>query len=494
MNRKKRLLLDTAVGFLKQIVVIICGFILPRYMLSSFGSSINGLVSSIAHFLGFISLLEMGIGPVVQASLYGPLAKNDMKSISEVVKSSERFFRKIAAIFLVYIAIMAVVFPVFINKEYEFLFSASLIVIISISTLAQYMFGATYQLLLNADQRSYIQNLLSITATILNTVICVVLMINGASIHLVKLASASVFVLRPIGQLIYVKKHYDIDKEIILNGEPIKQKWNGFAQHLSAVICGNIDVVLLTLFASLSDVSIYSVYFLVINGITILVMTLATGVEPFFGNILAKNDTVGLKKAFSSVELITHIITTMIFTCTAILIVPFIKIYTSGITDANYIQPIFGVILTMAYASQCLRVPYFRIIKAAGHFKETQSGSFITTAINAGVSTILIFKYGLEGIAIGTLVAMLYHTIYFVLYLSKNILKRSTIYFVKYIVVDIIVFGLSLWLTNNILLTKVNYWGFFIMAFKVFVIVLGISVICFSTVFWKTIKEVSKNQ
>ena len=65
-------------GLLKQAVVMICGFILPRYFLLYYGSEVNGLISSMTHFLGFISLLELGIGPVIQANLYKPLAEKDI--------------------------------------------------------------------------------------------------------------------------------------------------------------------------------------------------------------------------------------------------------------------------------------------------------------------------------------------------------------------------------------------------------------------------------
>src|SRR5699024_2044843 len=91
-------------------------------------------------------------------------------------------------------------------------YTISLLIIISISTLAQYLFGMTYQLLLNADQKSYIQLTIQIVTIILNTVFSIILMQMGASIHLVKLMTASVYVLRPLIQMFYVHRHYNINK------------------------------------------------------------------------------------------------------------------------------------------------------------------------------------------------------------------------------------------------------------------------------------------
>ena len=95
MNRRQKLMLNSMTSVLYQIVTIVCGFILPRYFLTYFGSTINGLVSSITQFLGFISLAECGVGAVVQSTLYKPLADNDMSTVSKIVISSERFFKRV---------------------------------------------------------------------------------------------------------------------------------------------------------------------------------------------------------------------------------------------------------------------------------------------------------------------------------------------------------------------------------------------------------------
>lgn len=443
MNRKKKLLLNSATGILKQVIMVICGFILPRYMLLYYGSAVNGVVSSISYFLSFISLLDMGVGAVVQANLYKPLAESNNDQISSIVISSERFFRRLAYIFIGYILVLCVIYPVFVNDTFSPVFSISLLVIISISTFAQYLFGMTYQLLLNADQKAYVPLLIQIATIVLNTVFAIILMKLGASVHTVKLMTALVYVLRPIGQLVYVKKHYKINRKIEVIGEPIKQKWNGFSQHLAAVVCQNIDVVVLTLIAPMELVSVYSVYFTVTNGVEQIVLTAATGLESFFGNMIVKGENETLKRTFNAIEWFVHTGVTILFTITGLCIVPFVSIYTRGVTDANYIEPLFGAIMVMAYGSQCLRVPYFRVIKAAGHFKETQNGAYISAGLNIIITVVLVFKLGLVGAALGTLIAMLYHTIYFVWYLRKNILSRPIIYFIKHVLVDICVVLIS---------------------------------------------------
>ena len=67
--RKKRLVKNTIASLGYQISAIICGFILPRLIMTYYGSEVNGLVNSITQFLQVITFLELGVGAVVQSSL-----------------------------------------------------------------------------------------------------------------------------------------------------------------------------------------------------------------------------------------------------------------------------------------------------------------------------------------------------------------------------------------------------------------------------------------
>ena len=122
MTREQKLILNTGSGFVYQLISIISGFILPRLIIGTFGSDINGLVHSVAQLLGFITLFEMGIYSVISASLYKPLADKDYVQISKIYKSSQKFFNKIGLIFAGYVMLLAVWYPFFAGKEFDFFF------------------------------------------------------------------------------------------------------------------------------------------------------------------------------------------------------------------------------------------------------------------------------------------------------------------------------------------------------------------------------------
>uniref|UniRef100_UPI002597B800 lipopolysaccharide biosynthesis protein n=1 Tax=uncultured Clostridium sp. TaxID=59620 RepID=UPI002597B800 len=344
-----------------------------------------------------------------------------------------------------------------------------------ISSFAQYYFGIKYQLLLNADQKSYVQLGVQIVTLLLNTVGTIFLIRQGVSIHIVKLFTSIIFIIRPLFLMMYVKRNYYINNNIKLTEEPIKQKWNGLAQHLAAVVLGNTDIVVLTLFSTLENVSIYTVYNLVVTGVKQIIIALTTGVSALFGNMIAKKEMSNLLRAFRRFEIMMHFCVTIIFTITAILIVPFVKVYTKGVNDVNYIVPTFGILITVAQAAYCLRLPYNILVLAAGHYKQTQNSAIIEMILNIVISLISVVKFGLVGVALGTLVAMTYRTIYLVFYLRKNIISRSVFHFVKYIILNAIVVLLSIVLCSSFNFDVTTYLEWIILAIKVGITVITVS-------------------
>lgn len=482
--RKKKLIYNTISSLIFQVTTISCGFILPRLILNAFGSNVNGLVNSITQFLGIISFLELGVGAVVQSALYKPLAENRQNDVSKIISSANGFFRRLALILLIYVVALVGFYPMFVAKEYGFWYTATLIVAISLSSFAQYYFGIVNRLLLTADQRGYVQYTAQTIAVVVNTGACYLLIMLGGSIQFVKLITSLIYLIQPFAIYLYVRQHYKIDTKIKYDKEPIPQKWNGIAQHIAAVILDGTDTVVLTLFATLADVSIYSVYFLVIKGIKQLFMSMTNGITSLLGELWAKQEITELKKAFAWTEWVIHTGTTFVFGVTAVLIVPFVRVYTLGINDADYIQPLFAALIVTANAAHCLRLPYNIMILAAGHYKQTQHNYIIAAILNIVVSVLAVKVWGLVGVAMGTLFAMGYQTVWMAWYDSKHLIKWPFGNFVKQVTVDIVTVMLCSIASSIFPLRSVSYMGWIINAIEVAVIWLIIMVIV-NMVFYK---------
>lgn len=450
-----------------QVTTIICGFILPRLILSHFGTEINGLVNSISQFLGVISFLELGVGAVVQSSLYKPLADNDNINVSKVIASADKFFRKLGYILAIYIIVMLFYYPYLVKQSFGFMFTATLILAISIRSFAQYFFGIVNRLLLVADQKAYIQYVAQTIAIIINTIACYTLITFDCSVQIVYGMTSLIFFLQPYAIHLYIKKYYALDRKIHYDVEPIKQKWNGVAQHVAAVILSGSDTVVLTIFSTLVNVSIYAIYFLPMSGARLVIMSMISGIEALIGNLWAKQDLRELRKVFAWTEWLIHTGTTLIFTLTAILIVPFVQVYTYGVGDANYIQPLFGILLVAANSGHCLRLPYNIMILAAGHYKQTQHNYIIAAVMNIVISIIGVKQFGLIGVTLGTVAAMVYQTVWMAWYNSKNFIQWPMRKFFKQMVVNAVSAASKFIFTGYFTMTGVSYLEWIVLAIKV---------------------------
>lgn len=474
--RSKKAIKNIISSLLLQVVTIICGFIVPRLIIENYGSDVNGLITSIAQFLAYITLLDSGIGQVIKAALYRPISNNSDDEIKKILKASEKFFKAIAYILIIYVFVLCIVFPKIMNGQFDNLYTLSLVIIISISTFAEYFIGMTYKVFLQAKQEVYITSIIQILATVLNTIFIVILINSGANIQVVKLISAIIFILRPILQNIYVKKKYNINLKNADRNYELEQKWDGLTQHIASVVHNNADVSILTIFSNVVEVSVYSVHLLVINGVKKVVEALTGGIDATFGDMIAREEKEHLNKSFKVYELFFMTLITILFSITFVMIVPFIDIYTKGITDVNYHRPIFAYIMVIAEFFYVIRLPYNAITFAAGRFKQTKNGAILEAGINIIISMIFVMKLGIIGIAIGTLIAMIIRTVEFVVYASKHILERSVMCFVNRMIVIIIQFIIIVIFGNLVLSQNIDSY----MSWIIYAIIISVfaAVVC----------------
>lgn len=471
MNNKKNAISSLCL----QLATIAQGLILPKLILGAFGSEVNGLVSSITQFLSFISLLEGGLGAVVLAELYGPIEKKNDDKIQGILGACQSFFSKLTLVFLVYTILVAFFYPRYIDTSLSKEAVSVLVLILSMTTVAQYLFSITYRLLLQAEQKLYIVNYVSAVTILINTISAAVIIFAFPSIHVVKLCSGIIYMIQPMVYKAFVEKKFL--KENIRKKKQhyiLKNRWNGFAQNLAHFVNMNTDVALITLFMPLQYVSVYSVHLLVINALRGIVTSVGNSYQSALGKYIAMGDSAQLKQKFRKFEEGFWLTGMVLFFCCALLINPFIQIYTTGITDTEYYQPIFSFVIVLANMIYVIREPYRLLVLAGGKFKETNFGAFAEAIINLGMSLLLITKFGLIGVAIGTLVAIVFRLIYLVWYLHKDIIQLGYASFSPYIVTFIVAFAVNLFVYLSWPLKLNGIIRFFVAGCIVFVAECGV--------------------
>lgn len=424
-------LFNTITSLILQILTLINGFIIPKLILSYFGSEVNGLVSSLTKFLSYVALLEGGITGVVMASLYKPLAFKDDKKISSIINATISFYKKIAYIFIIYTIGLALIYPILFKANFSYSYVFWLTIILSITSFVQYNFSLTMRTLLNADKRVYIVSITQSILLIINILLSLISLKIYPNIHVFKLVSAVIFAIQPLVFNLYVKKHYNVDKSQKADKSLLKSRWDGFSVNIAAFIHTNTDVLLLSIFTNMTTVSIYSVYALVGSGLRTILQFLSNGIKPTIGQLYAKGNLCELNKKLDIYEYIIFMFVFLLFPVACLLLCPFVMIYTKNITDANYYQPVFGIVLMVAEGLNLIKNAHLDLAYAANKFKEIKIPCYIEAMINIVISLILIKPLGLVGIAVGTLIAMIYRMIFHVWYTNKKLIARPLSLFYK---------------------------------------------------------------
>lgn len=432
--RTKKAIMNMSCSLVYQVIAIICGLITPRLILSQFGSVYNGVIASATQFLNMVSILTLGITGATRVQLYKTLSKHDNLGTSRIMKATQQYMRKVGYAVIGYACILSIIYPFISNNDLSYFENAAIVMIVSIATFAQYFFGISNMTLLAADQSSYVVDIINTIKIIANTICVAVLIKFGASIFIVKLGSSIVFLISPWILHIYVNKKYKLTSKCNPDTSGIEGRKAVAFHSIANIIHDNTDIMVLTFFMDAKQISVYTVYYLVIGKIKTLLQVFTSGMEAAFGNMWVKHEIDTLNKVFKAYEHLLFSFTVVAFSCVGTLILPFVSEYTRGITDVVYYRVDFAVLITIAEAAFCIRQPYLLLVYATGNYEATKRGALEEAIINLSLSIILVQFVGINGVVIGTLVANVFRTVQYSIFVSEEILNRSKVLIMKHVV------------------------------------------------------------
>ena len=82
---KSKFVKNVLFGFGGQAVILILGIFVPRIMIKSYGSDVNGLLNTVTQIFTYMALLEAGIGQSARNALMKPLSQQNKPEISKII-------------------------------------------------------------------------------------------------------------------------------------------------------------------------------------------------------------------------------------------------------------------------------------------------------------------------------------------------------------------------------------------------------------------------
>lgn len=417
---------NTIASIIMQLVTMVIGLILPRLYLYAFGSEINGLVSSITQFIAYFTLVEAGVASATTVSLYIPLAEKNETRVNQILSTAKNFYFKIGYIFSGLVIGLALLYPLFLStKSLSSSEIGLLVLVLGFNGSFDFFTLSRYRALLTADQKYYIVANATTIANLINFVLVFVSIKLSFGIVAVRTVALTTYILRSLILNLYVKRYYTyVDYSVVPDNNALSKRWDAMILQLLGLAQTSMPVIMLTFFTKdLKVVSVYSIYNMVASSVLMLLNAITNGFAAAFGDMIARKESETLKKAYGEYEVIFFSLMVWSYSCMNILYIPFIRLYTSGITDANYIQPSIALLFVLNGLTYNFKTPAGTLIGSAGVFRETKPATIIQTVIAVVLSLILTPIWGVLGLLIALIISNLYRDVELIIFMSKNVTK-----------------------------------------------------------------------
>lgn len=390
MNRSNSVLKNTIWELGYYLFVVALGFLAPRYVILIYGSSVNGLSATITQILNVILLLQAGAATAAIYSLYKPIANKDISEVCSKLSSATSYFKKISYFFLGLMILAALITSYIIESEIPALYILMAFVIMGMKSFLDLYYTSTFRILFTAFEEKFVMSI----ATLLEQVVYYVLVFTTLFFRWHFILLFLWLFLGCVIKIIYLnhinrKKHPDI---VSKRGKfdnissVIAGKNYALANEISHSIMTTSTAIMISFMYGLKEASVFSVYALVYSALYLIMTSLNSSFGPSFGNLYATGNYGRSKEVFSIFQFIYLMMNAVMMMCTIYLLLPFVALYVSGVSDISYQNETLVVLSIISSIFSAFRVPYNIMVSSLGFFKETWLQPVITAFVCIGVS------------------------------------------------------------------------------------------------------------
>ena len=321
---------------------------------------------------------------------------------------------------------------------------AALVLIIGASGALEFFAVGKYKVLYTADQKSYVISLINAAAVAMNAVIILVLASLRLNIVIVQLAAMTSFFARSALYIIYGRLKYgDLDFSAPPKNEALDKRWDALVLQVLGAASTATPVVVTSLFVSLSEASVFVTYNMVFTSVLALLTTFSNGLSAIFGDMLVRNELPTLQKAYQQYEYLYYALVAWGYSVAAVMIMPFMRVYTAGFTDAEYIRPAVAAMFVAVGIITNIKNPQGMLVISAGLYRETRLQSLIQALIIVGAAVLLAPRFGIMGVLAAALLSNLYRDIDLFFYIPKTVTKLSPVMTIRRVLRLVVLFFIT---------------------------------------------------
>ncbi len=487
--RDSKVLKNIIVGFGGQLIVIILGLIIPRVIIINYGSDVNGLFSTVTQIFTYMALLEAGIGQASRNALYKPIICRDIKRVSIVASITQRYFRKITLYYGMGVLILSVLVPYIIKSDVDKISIGFIVLLEGISGVISFYCVETYACILSVDGRGYINNGINVVSRIIGYIVKLIMAMTGMNILIIQLAFLFITFLRVLLFRWYFKKKYAwIDLKCTTKGEVLSDRKYYVITEVAWTVFSSTDIVVISVLISTQMSSVYSIYNLVFGSLNALLNAVYHSVSYILGQSYHED----IKKYEEIHDLYNSFFLggmTILMSIAYILVIPFVKLYTQGVSDVNYIIEIVPLLFCLIQMLSWTRYVAGNLTAIAGYARRTCTISFVEAMLNIILSVFLGIKFGIVGVLLATVISLPIKVLWCLYIADRRVMHRSYKKTVSIIMINFFIFFMVVIINNKIQLHLKSYGEFIKYGFIITLIILPIGVMLNLFVNFSSVKK-----
>ncbi len=376
--------------FIVLFMTAIANLIIPRYVMLAYGSEVNGLTSSIAHVLSLVNLVQAGLGSSVTYMLYKPIEEKDRVALASIISSARRIYGYISVFVMAAGTIASFIFAYVVKTDLErdFVLIASLITCIDSATSTY--FTAAGNVFLGAKQDGYLTSRVTIIASLCSYALRIPILIFRPHYITLFLSNLVTCTISIIGIRRCFRKQYKAfeptpEEKKLVHKVPIRGVSYAAANEAAhAIVTGSITVII-SMVAGLKASSVFAVYMLTISALSTFSNAIYSAVVPSYGSVAAEGNMEKTNRIFEIYQFVLFTINAVMYMCAAYLMIPFVKLYTHGISDAEYTNVALMLSMVGFGIVSILRIPYNNTVYIRGLFKQTWLQPVICAVISVAM-------------------------------------------------------------------------------------------------------------
>ncbi len=485
--RERLALKNSSIIFLCQVSDIILQFIVRKLFIMYIGIEMLGINGTFSSILAALSVAELGFEGAVIYSLYKPISENRKEVVEDIIVILKRIYTFVG-IFILAVGLILIPFLPQILKGIEVNIYIYIVYYLQVMSVAITYFLGYKRTLLYALKLDYIRSIYISLYKLVAAILHIITIVTFSSYVWYVLIILAQNLLTNISLGRYCDRKFDYNfKNKKFNIEYftkiVKDVKDIFWGKIAGYIYSSTDGLVISYFVGTISVGYLSNYTQIFLQVKMLLNNILNSTKPIIGDLLTQTDNrEHTLRVLHKYTFIRYLFSSILFIPGAVLIDTFITVWLSR----DYVLPIYiTIIIATELFITIVHGSLVDYIAGLGYFSHDKKISIIGAILNITLSLLLVNKYGISGVLLGTVISQAFFWIARSIIVFKNYyydVKNAFLFYWYRQFIYILLFSFNMFICFRfVLIMDINnsYLKFIIDGFSCLLIVISLNVILF---------------